>query len=333
MGGIETVLENKARYISFEDNLLLPSLFGEQDKHLLKIEEKLNVTLTSRGNIVSISGNNDDVARAEKILQLLYRKLEKGSEIDMSDVDAALRMVDAPVAANTVVSSPAKKLKESLFDEQIVIKTAKKHVIPHSNRQKDYIKLLFAKELVFASGPAGTGKTYLAVAIAVSMFLNHKVERIVLVRPAVEAGEKIGFLPGNMKEKVDPYMQPLYDALYDMLPAEKVQKYIENHIIEIAPLAFMRGRTLRDAFIILDEAQNATPTQMKMFLTRMGENSRMVINGDLSQVDLPNNVQSGLDDALNKLRGIDEIGHVHFHEDDIVRHSLVAKIVKAYRDS
>jgi phosphate starvation-inducible PhoH-like protein len=331
MGGIETILENKAKYISFEDNSLLPSLFGEQDKNLTKIEEKLNVTLTSRGNIVSISGKTADVVRAEKILQSLYHKLEKGADVDMSDVDAALRMVDGH--AETVTATPAKKNKESLFDEQIVIKTAKKHVIPHSNRQKDYIKMLFAKELVFASGPAGTGKTYLAVAIGVSMFLNHKVERIVLVRPAVEAGEKIGFLPGNMKEKVDPYMQPLYDALYDMLPAEKVQKYIETHVIEIAPLAFMRGRTLRDAFIILDEAQNATPTQMKMFLTRMGENSRMVINGDLSQIDLPPNAQSGLDDALNKLRDIDEIGHVHFSEDDIVRHSLVAKIVKAYRDS
>jgi phosphate starvation-inducible PhoH-like protein len=318
----EAILEKKAKCITFENNTLLTPLFGEQDRHLQKIEEKLNVVITSRGNIVYISGSNDEVERAANILEGLYHKLEKGKEIDMSDVEASLRMV-----------ATEKKPKESLFDEQIVIKTVKKHVIPHSNRQKEYIKLLFAKEMVFASGPAGTGKTYLAVAVGVSMFLNHKVERIVLVRPAVEAGEKIGFLPGNMKEKVDPYMQPLYDALYDMLPAEKVQKYIENHVIEIAPLAFMRGRTLRDSFIILDEAQNATPTQMKMFLTRMGENSRMVINGDLSQIDLPTSAQSGLDDALNKLRGIEEIGHIHFSDDDIVRHSLVSKIVKAYKDS
>jgi phosphate starvation-inducible PhoH-like protein len=318
-------LENKAKYVTFENNSLLTPLFGEQDKHLLKIEEKLGVIITSRGNVVSVSGKPDHVAQAETILESLYHKLEQGAEVHMSDVEAALRMIDTNV-------SPNKKHRENLFDEQIVIKTAKKHVIPHSNRQKEYIKMLFAKELVFASGPAGTGKTYLAVAVAVSMFLNHKVEKIVLVRPAVEAGEKIGFLPGNMKEKVDPYMQPLYDALYEMLSPEKVQRYIENHVIEIAPLAFMRGRTLKDAFIILDESQNTTPVQMKMFLTRMGENSRMAVTGDLTQIDLPPGSKSGLDDALNKLRNIEEIGYIHFSDDDIVRHHLVSKIVKAYKD-
>lgn len=270
--------------------------------------------------MIFISGRNEDVACAEKILESLYHKLEQGMEITMNDVNAALRMV----------SDKSKDIKE-LFEEEIVIKTLKKHISPYSPKQKEYIQTLFKKDMVFANGPAGTGKTYLAVAVAVSMFLNHKVERIILARPAIEAGEKIGFLPGDMKDKVDPYMQPLYDALYDMLPAEKVQKCLESRIIEIAPLAFMRGRTLKNAFVILDEAQNATPTQMKMFLTRMGENSHMAINGDLSQVDLPANVQSGLDDALNKLRKIDDIGYVHFGDDDIVRHSLVAKIVKAYK--
>jgi phosphate starvation-inducible PhoH-like protein len=318
-------LKKKPKYVSFDNNLHLTALFGEHDCNLLKIEEKLDVSITSRGNMIFISGDNGKVVQAEYILESLYHKIEQGMEVGMSDVEAAIRM-----ASNDL--SNKKKPKKTLFEQEIMVKTAKKQIVPHSNTQKQYIKTLYKKDLVFANGPAGTGKTYLAVAVAVSMFLNHKVERIILARPAVEAGEKIGFLPGDMKEKVDPYMQPLYDALFDMIPAEKVQKFIDNRVIEIAPLAFMRGRTLRDAFVILDEAQNATPTQMKMFLTRLGENSRMVINGDLSQIDLPPHSKSGLDDALNKLREIDEIGYVQFNDEDIVRHSLVSKIVKAYKE-
>lgn len=315
-------LANDSICVSFDNNALLASLFGEQDKHLLRIEKELEVVASSRGNIISLSGRKKSVGQAKQILETLYHKLEQGMEVTLNDVDAAIRMVAGP-------QDPPKN-KDALFDEEIIIKTIKKQITPYSNTQKEYLRQLLSKEMVFSTGPAGTGKTYLAVAIAVSMFLNHKIERIVLCRPAVEAGEKIGFLPGDMKDKVDPYMQPLYDALFEMIPAEKVEKHIENRIIEIAPLAFMRGRTLRNAFIILDEAQNATAGQMKMFLTRLGENSRMVINGDLSQIDLPSNTQSGLDHALNKLRNIEEIGHVKFTDKDIVRHALVTKIVQAY---
>lgn len=318
-------MKKRVSSVSFGNNSLLPQLFGEHDNHILKIEEKLNIITSSRGNVISISGDATNVALAEKVLESLYHKLEQGMEINMSDVEAAIRMVVPDVQEEATNNQST-----ALFDEQIVIQTLKKLITPYSNHQKKYIKELFKKDMVFAVGPAGTGKTYLAVAVAVSMFLDHRFERIVLVRPAVEAGEKIGFLPGDMKDKVDPYMQPLYDALYDMMPAEKVQKHIENRIIEIAPLAFMRGRTLRNAFIILDEAQNATTTQMKMFLTRMGEGSKMAITGDLTQVDLPGNVQSGLEDAVNKLQDITEISFVTFNNADIVRHSLVSKIVNAY---
>jgi phosphate starvation-inducible PhoH-like protein len=318
-------LKKRASSIHFGDNSLLPQLFGEHDSHLLKIEEKLKITMSARGNVVSISGDGTHVDNAERILESLYKKLEKGMEITMSDVEAAIRMV-----APDIHEEKHGDQTTALFDEQIVIQTLKKLVTPYSNHQKKYIKELFKKDMIFAVGPAGTGKTYLAVAVAVSMFLDHRFERIVLVRPAVEAGEKIGFLPGDMKDKVDPYMQPLYDALYDMMPGEKVAKHIENRIIEIAPLAFMRGRTLKNAFIILDEAQNATPTQMKMFLTRMGEGSKMAITGDTTQIDLPPNVPSGLADAVKKLADIPEIGFITFEKTDIVRHSLVSKIVNAY---
>lgn len=313
--------------VTFNDNTLLKSLFGEQDSHIDRIEKLIGVTIHSRGNVICVSGNPESIAHTRQVLEALYHKLNQGMEININDVDASVRMVKTKE-----IEAKGKENKEpkTLMENEIVIKTTKKHVTAYSNKQKNYIKSLYDKEMVFSCGPAGTGKTYLAVAVAVSMFLNHKVEKIILCRPAIEAGEKIGFLPGDMKEKVDPYMQPIYDALHDMLPAEKVAKYIEQRIIEIAPLAFMRGRTLRNAFVILDEAQNATATQMKMFLTRLGEGSRMAINGDLSQVDLPRGVSSGLSDALSRLHSIDDIGKVYFDENDVVRHELVSKIVKAY---
>lgn len=315
--------------VTFNDNSLLTALFGEQDKHIDRIEKQLNVTIHSRGNVICVSGAPEDIAHTREILEALYHKLRQGMDVNMNDIDAAIRMACARDTTQRQKNTE-KASSEKLFDEEIVIKTMKKHITPYTPKQKEYIKTLYDKEMVFSCGPAGTGKTYLAVAVAVSMFINHKVERLVLARPAIEAGEKIGFLPGDMKEKVDPYMQPIYDALYDMLPTEKVNKYLEQRIIEIAPLAFMRGRTLRNAFVILDEAQNATATQMKMFLTRLGEGSRMVINGDLSQIDLPRNDTSGLADALSRLHSIDDIGKVYFDDTDVVRHELVSKIVKAY---
>jgi phosphate starvation-inducible protein PhoH and related proteins len=306
--------------IQFENNQLLPSLFGEQDSYLKRIGKGLGIEILMRGNKIILSGAQDAIQKGEKIISNLYKKLEQGSEVTLGDVDAALRL-----ARDKRID------QQDLLEPEIVIKTMNRLVSPYSHRQQNYVKMLYDKEMAFAEGPAGTGKTYLAVAVAVSMFLNHRVEKIILSRPAVEAGEKIGFLPGDMKDKVDPYMQPLYDALYDMIPAEKVQKNLQNGIFEIAPLAFMRGRTLKNAFIILDEAQNATSIQMKMFLTRLGEGSRMVINGDLSQIDLPRNVTSGLSEAIDKLKAISDIGFITFDAKDVVRHNLVAKIVTAYQ--
>lgn len=309
--------------ISFElyNNLLIQQLVGPQDSHLRLIEKILGVEIASFGNQINIRGSQDAIEQAKAALDVLSDKIGKGIDIGEEEVKAAVRMSD----------SGAEKIEEQNLND-IVLKTKKRHIYPRSATQAQYIQEMIKNELVFGLGPAGTGKTYLAVALAVSMMLEGKIDKIILSRPAVEAGENLGFLPGDLKEKVDPYLRPLYDALYEMLPAEQVDKKIAIGEIEIAPLAFMRGRTLTNAFVILDEAQNTTPMQMKMFLTRLGENSRMVVNGDLSQVDLPRGTISGLRDALEILKDTPGISSVRFSSTDVVRHGLVAKIVKAYED-
>ncbi|ANK80412.1 MAG: phosphate starvation-inducible protein PhoH [Rhizobiales bacterium NRL2] len=299
--------------VDFEDNTLLSALFGDHDQNLVRLEDQLGVSLTTRGNRVLIGGDPQLCERARGILQGLYQRLEMGRPVGRREVDDAIRLGDDSEAAS-----------------HLVIQTRKRPIQPRSPNQIHYARNLLENELVFGIGPAGTGKTYLAVAAAVNLMLARRVDRIVLSRPAVEAGERLGFLPGDMREKVDPYLRPLYDALYDMLPAEQVAKKLETGEIEIAPLAFMRGRTLANAFVILDEAQNTTPVQMKMLLTRLGENSRMAITGDLSQVDLPRGTKSGLREAIEVLADIDEIAFTTFDDRDVVRHPLVTKIVRAY---
>lgn len=309
--------------LSFElyNNQLIQKLVGPSDDNLRLIEKTLNVEIGSFGNQITISGSKNAIEQAKAAIDVLYHKVSKGIEITEQEVKAAMRMTNGGLDKETA---------KSLSD--IVLKTKKRHIYPRSATQAEYIQAMMDNELVFGLGPAGTGKTYLAVALAVSMMLEGKIDKIILSRPAVEAGENLGFLPGDLKEKVDPYLRPLYDALYEMLPAEQVDKKLAIGEIEIAPLAFMRGRTLANAFIILDEAQNTTPMQMKMFLTRLGENSRMVVNGDLSQVDLPSGITSGLKDAIGILRNVENISSVTFTAADVVRHGLVAKIVKAYEE-
>lgn len=309
----------------FENNRLLPMLFGENDSTLQQLEKKLHVVMVSRGNMLAITGEQEAVMKARDILEELYQSLEVGKDVDKAQVDAAIRMAVDPLQGN-------EKRKGKTPVSSLAIKTMKKEIRAYTNKQAEYIKALFDNDLVFALGPAGTGKTYIAVAMAVNKFLNHEVDRIILSRPAVEAGEKLGFLPGDLKEKIDPYLRPLYDALFDMMPPEKVMRHMENGEIEVAPLAFMRGRTLSNAYIILDEAQNSTATQMKMFLTRLGEGSHMAVTGDLSQMDLPRDVKSGLADATRKLNKIPGIDIIHFGDGDVVRHDLAAKIVKAYEE-
>jgi len=270
-------------------------------------------------------GDADGAAQASAILQSLYTRLEQGRPVTPADVTAELRMNMAGVDA-----ASADQQMEMFRGGAVEIKTRKKLVEPRTEAQKAYVEALFKNELCFGIGPAGTGKTYLAVAVGVSMFITGRVDKIILSRPAVEAGERLGFLPGDMKEKVDPYMQPLYDALNDFLPAKQMAKLMEDKAIEIAPLAFMRGRTLANAFVVLDEAQNATSMQMKMFLTRLGEGSRMVITGDRTQIDLPRGVQSGLADAERLLSNIPKISFNYFTSKDVVRHPLVAAIIEAY---
>ncbi len=312
--------------MEFPDNRLLIDLCGEFDRNLAQIEHKLSVHILRRGNQLAVVGDGDARGRAAMVLQQLYGRLEAGKSVDAGDIDGIIRLGSTQEDTGT---EPGDQLE--MFNRgPVEIKTRKKLIEPRTEAQKAYVQALFNNELAFGIGPAGTGKTYLAVAVAVNMFIGGHVDRIILSRPAVEAGEKLGYLPGDMKDKVDPYMQPLYDALNDFLPSKQVAKLIEEKRIEIAPLAFMRGRTLANAFVVLDEAQNATTMQMKMFLTRLGEGSRMVITGDRSQVDLPRGVQSGLRDAENLLKGIDKISFNYFTSKDVVRHPLVAKIIEAY---
>jgi phosphate starvation-inducible PhoH-like protein len=287
------------------------------------------VIITRRGNELAVHGAPDDRATAERVLRGLYARLEQGRAVGPGDVDAALRM--APPASDGPASREAQDQLDMFGSgARLEIRTRKKVVEPRTRAQRAYVELLFRHELVFGLGPAGTGKTYLAVAAAVSTFIEGHVDKIILSRPAVEAGERLGFLPGDVKEKVDPYMQPLYDALNDFFPARQVQKMIEERQIEIAPLAFMRGRTLANAYVVLDEAQNATTMQMKMFLTRLGEGSRMAVTGDTTQIDLPRGVMSGLVEAERVLAGVEGIGIARFGPEDVVRHPLVAKIIRAY---
>ena len=291
-------------------------LFGQHHVNIARLEQKLPVSIVTRGNEIFIQGESDaEVQTAAAVLDRLYAQLQGGHEVGRDDVDAALRMVRGKVESGGLGHN---------------VQTDRRSITPRSPNQAAYLRALEQRDLVFALGPAGTGKTYLAVAAAVAFMRERRIERIILSRPAVEAGERLGFLPGDLKEKVDPYLRPLYDALQDMLPEGKLQTRIEQGQIEIAPLAFMRGRTLSHAFVILDEAQNTTPAQMKMFLTRLGEGSRMVVTGDPTQIDLPAGAPSGLADAAAKLDGIPEVATVRFDRSDVVRHPLVTKIVEAY---
>jgi phosphate starvation-inducible PhoH-like protein len=311
--GTETVLT-----FDFEDNRLLPLLFGERDQYLAKIEDTLNVIISARGNHLVVTGDAHQAEVAQAVLKKLYDRLKKGLVVSTADVDAALRL--------------QKGKTDTSFDPdlEVVIPARGRVISPRTPGQSRYIQLMQNNDLVFGIGPAGTGKTYLAVATAVASLLSGQVNRIILSRPAVEAGERLGFLPGDLREKVDPYLRPLFDALYDMLPSEQVSKRISSGEIEIAPLAFMRGRTLTRSFIILDEAQNSSIAQMKMFLTRLGNGSKMVVTGDLTQVDLPSGTLSGLPHALNILSLVPDIGFGYFDDQDIVRHALVTRIVQAY---
>ena len=306
-------------HMTFDDNTLLPALFGSHDEHLARLEQALGVALVSRGNELALSGPPWSVEAARQVLSSLFRRLERGLEVDGAEVDAAIRLIVQGGGEGAGDDS-----------EELVIATQKRRIGPRSVVQAEYLRALRDYDLVFALGPAGTGKTYLAVAMAVSMLIDGRVDRIILSRPAVEAGENLGFLPRDMREKIDPYLRPLYDALHDMMPHDKVRRRLENGDIEVAPLAFMRGRTLSNAFVILDEAQNTSPVQMKMCLTRLGEHSRMVVTGDLSQIDLPRGTRSGLRDAIDKIKRVKGVTTVTFSDADVVRHGLVTRIVRAY---
>jgi phosphate starvation-inducible PhoH-like protein len=309
----------------FDKPQLLSLLFGQYDQNLVALENRLGVYITARGNRVGLEGTAEHVAIARDVLNDLYHRIQRGEDVDTGLVDAAIAMANEPALDGIFSAEPGERAPS------VMIRTRKKTIVPRTAAQAHYMRELTTNDMIFALGPAGTGKTYIAVAQAVAQLITGSVQRLILSRPAVEAGEKLGFLPGDMKEKVDPYLRPLYDALHDCLPAEQVERRIASGEIEIAPIAFMRGRTLADAFVILDEAQNTTPAQMKMFLTRFGQNSRMVICGDPNQTDLPGGVAaSGLADATMRLEGVEGISMTRFTAADVVRHPIVGRIVEAY---
>ncbi len=313
--------ENDSLSIIFQDNDILLGVVGEFNNNLKELESITKTNIYSRGNSILVKGNPDKNNLVKNAIQFLTDQFLNNGTIEKKDIISSVNkfMIDE---------------KNNFSEKKIeyIIKTPKKSVIPRSKKQKNYVRALKESDIVISTGPAGTGKTFLAVAVALTLLLEKRIDRIILSRPAVEAGERLGFLPGDMREKVDPYLRPLYDSLYDLLDFEKIQKKIEVGDIEIAPLAFMRGRTLKNSFAILDEAQNATDTQIKMFLTRIGENSKIVINGDPSQIDLPNKSLSGLNHSKKILGHLKEISVVDFDHTDVVRHPLVSKIVKAYSD-
>ncbi len=321
---------SKEIIIEFSDNTLAAMLFGEYNDHLNYIEKKLDIHISDRGNLLRISGKKEPVQNAQIILQSLYTRLKSNelANITHADIDAEIRFLNSGTSSqknnNSTNDTSAKDSKN------IIIKTKNKTIAPRSPNQVKYLELIKKHDMVFGLGPAGTGKTYLSVAAGVDMYLKGKVERLVFCRPAVEAGENLGFLPGDMKEKIDPYLRPIYDALRDMLPHDFLMKKMEVGEIEIAPLAFMRGRTLAHSYVILDEAQNSTCAQMKMFLTRMGEASHMVITGDATQTDLPPKIKSGLNEAVSILKREKDIGFITFDKEDVIRHGLVKKIIHAY---
>ncbi len=313
--------ENNTISIVFQSNELLLGVLGEFNNNLKELEKITKTSIYSRGNSILLKNTPEKNELIKNAIQFLVDQFLNNGTLEKKDIESSVNkfMID-------------EKVTNKSGNVEYIIKTPKKSVIPRSEKQKNYIRALKESDIVISAGPAGTGKTFLAVAVALTMLLEKKIERIILSRPAVEAGERLGFLPGDMREKVDPYLRPLYDSLYDLLDFEKIQKKIEVGDIEIAPLAFMRGRTLKNSFAILDEAQNATDTQIKMFLTRIGENSKIVINGDPSQIDLPNKTMSGLNRSKKLLGHLNEISVVDFDHTDVVRHPLVSKIVKAYSD-
>lgn len=306
--------------LTIEDEQSLPSLYGDMDKNLRLIENTYGVILNVRGNRIQIEGDEKAVTKVERLIKQLAAMLAQGVIVQKDEVNAAIQ----------AFSSDSSAALKDIFQKAIPVSSRKRPVAPKNETQRKYIEAIKQHDIVFGIGPAGTGKTYLAMATAVSALLRREVSRIILVRPAVEAGEKLGFLPGDLYEKINPYLRPLYDALYDMIETEKANKLVERGDIEIAPLAFMRGRTLNDSFIILDEAQNTTTEQMKMFLTRLGFNSKTVITGDITQIDLPNGKSSGLIEAQKILDTIEDIRFVYFTHKDVVRHRLVQQIIKAY---